>query len=331
MLKIGVIGAGHLGAIHIDLLWNSQRYALEGFYEPESEKAQDIAHRYGIKAFESYKALMEAVTVVDIVTPTLSHFDCAMQALAQDKHLFIEKPVTKTPEEAAALKDEVAKRGVKAQVGHVERYNPAYVGALSYALQPAFIESHRLSPFQPRGTDVSVILDLMIHDLDIVLSIIPAEVSYISASGVNVISDNPDIASARIEFTNGAVANLTASRMSLKKERKMRIFQRSAYLTVDFYNKKTNVFKMRDKEELSGENPYQMEINPGDGQPSKVISYESPEVKETNAIQQELEALADAIEEDRDPDVTLYDGYASLSLAHEILSKIKTRSEFHAL
>jgi predicted dehydrogenase len=331
MLPIGVLGAGHLGAIHIDLLWHSQRYALRGLYEPDPDKAQNIQYQYGITAFPSYEALLEAVSVVDIVTPTLSHYECAMQALARDKHLFIEKPVTETTAEAKALKDEVAKRKVKAQVGHVERYNPAFVGALSYGLSPAFIESHRLAPFQPRGTDVSVILDLMIHDIDIVLSLIPAPVSYISASGVNVISDNPDIASARIEFDNGAVSNLTASRMSLKKERKMRIFQRSAYVTVDFYNKKTNVFKMREKDELSPDNPYQMEINPGDGQPSKVISYESPDVKETNAIQQELEALADAIELDQEPEVTVYDGYASLSLAHEILEKIKTRSAVHAM
>lgn len=331
MLEIGVLGAGHLGSIHIDLLWHSQRFNLKGFYEPDEEKATNIANQYGIKAFSSYHDLLKAVSVVDIVTPTLSHYDCAMEALTHGKHLFIEKPVTETTEEAASLKEAVNNKGVKAQVGHVERYNPAFIGALSYGLTPAFIESHRLAPFQPRGTDVSVILDLMIHDIDIVLSLIPSAVSYISASGVNVISDTPDIASARIEFENGAVANLTASRMSLKKERKMRIFQRSAYVTVDFYNKKTNVFKMREKDELSGDNPYQMEINPGDGQPSKVISYESPDVKESNAIQQELEALADAVENDHNTEVPVHDGYASLSIAHEILSKIKTRSEQHAV
>lgn len=327
MLTIGVVGAGHLGAIHIDLLWHSQRYDLMGFYEPDPDKATHIQQQYKIKAFQTFQELMDAVDVVDIVTPTLSHYDCAMEAIFREKHIFIEKPITNTTEEAADLEKAVLDKGVKAQVGHVERYNPAFIGALSYGLKPAFIESHRLSPFQPRGTDVSVILDLMIHDIDIVLSLIPSPVSYISASGVNVISNTPDIASARIEFENGAVANLTASRMSLKKERKMRIFQRSAYVTVDFYNKKTNVFKMREKDELGDDNLYQMEINPGDGQPSKIISYESPGIKENNAIQQELEALADAIEGNKEPEVPVKDGHASLSLAHQILGKIKARTE----
>ncbi len=330
MQTIGVLGAGHLGTIHIDLLHQSQRYELRGVYEPDPDRASYIRDQYGIQAYPSYEAMLAEVDVVDIVTPTLSHYACAMQALAMHKHLFIEKPITKTTEEAAALEQEVKARNVKAQVGHVERYNPAFIGALSYGLSPAFIESHRLSPFQPRGTDVSVILDLMIHDIDIVLRLIPSEVSYISASGVNVISDNPDIASARIEFESGAVANLTASRMSLKKERKMRLFQRSAYVTIDFYNKKTNVFKMRDKAELGGNNLYQMEINPGDGQPSKVISYESPEVREHNAIQQELEALADAIEQDKEPSVPVRNGHRSLALAHEILSKIEARGNANA-
>lgn len=331
MVTIGVLGAGHLGSIHIDLLWHSQRYDLKGFYEPDADKATAIEQAYGIQAYASYEALLSDVTAVDIVTPTLSHYNCAMQAIEQGKHLFIEKPITKTTEEAASLADAVREKGVKAQVGHVERYNPAFIGALSYGLAPAFVESHRLAPFQPRGTDVSVVLDLMIHDIDIVLSLMRAPVSYISASGVNVISDNPDIASARLEFENGAVANLTASRMSLKKERKMRLFQRSAYVTIDFYNKKTNVFKMRDKAELGADNLYQMEINPGDGQPSKVISYESPDMKEHNAIQQELEALADAIEQDEEPAVPVTDGHASLALAHEILDKIEARSNAYGL
>ena len=321
MVKIGVLGAGHLGKIHINLIQQVGTFNLVGFYEPDESKAAQVSNAYNIPAYSSYDDLLEEVDAIDIVTPTLSHFECAEQAILKGKHIFIEKPITNTVAEAEALVNLVKSAGIKAQVGHVERFNPAFVASLSYGLKPVFIESHRLSPFQPRGTDVSVILDLMIHDIDIVLSLIKSDVKYISASGVDVISDNPDIASARIEFENGSVANLTASRMSLKKERKMRFFQRSAYVTVDFFNKKTNVFKMRDKEEL-GDHLYYMDINTGDGKPSKVISYESPQVPESNAIQTELEYFADAIIHDKQPVVSVKDGCDSLSLAHQILEKI---------
>lgn len=320
-MKIGVLGAGHLGQVHIKLLKSISYFQLIGFYDPDQDKADHVKESYGITAYDSIEALLDDISVVDIVTPTLSHFKCAEQAIRQGKHVFIEKPMTNTAEEAETLLKLVQEAGVKAQVGHVERYNPAYLSALQYDLKPVFIESHRLATFQPRGTDVSVVLDLMIHDIDIALSLVGSTIRYISASGVGVVSDNPDIASVRIEFSNGAVANLTASRISLKQERKMRIFQKSAYVTIDFQDKKANVFKMRDKSEL-GEHPYYMEINTGNGNSPKVISYESPESPEVNAIQMELESFAKAIEENKEPQVSVEEGYEALMVAHKIIDKV---------
>lgn len=321
MIKIGVLGAGHLGQIHIKLIQAIPGFELIGFYDPDPDKSAHAEATYEVQAFSSIDELIDAVEVVDIVTPTLSHYDCAEQAIRLGKHVFIEKPMTNTEAEAESLLKLVQEAGVKAQVGHVERFNPAYLSALDHDLKPAFIESHRLATFNPRGTDVSVVMDLMIHDIDIVLSLVNSDVKYISASGVEVVSDNPDIASVRIEFNNGVVANLTASRISLKKERKMRLFQRSAYITMDFQDKKANIFKMRDKSEL-GDHPYYMELDTGDDRPPKVISYEAPEPPEVNAIQMELEHFLYAIDNDQEPPVSIEDGYEALKLAHKILEKV---------
>ncbi len=320
-MKIGLLGAGHLGQIHMKLLKTISYFELIGFYDPDKAKSEHAEVTYQIPAYQSIENLLADVEVVDIVTPTLSHFKCAEQAIRKGKHVFIEKPMTNTAEEAEILLKLVQEAGIKVQVGHVERYNPAYLAALEYELKPVFIESHRLAKFQPRGTDVSVILDLMIHDIDIALNLVGSTIKYISASGVGVVSDNPDIASVRIEFANGVVANLTASRISLKQERKMRIFQKSAYVTIDFQDKKANVFKMRNKSEL-GENPYYMELNTGDGKSPKVISYESPDSPEVNAIQMELESFAEAIKENREPQVSVEDGYEALMVAHKIVDKV---------
>ena len=249
MLKAGVLGAGHLGKIHLKLLQQSSKYELVGFYDPIEDYAREVANEFGYTFFRSIDELIEAVDVIDIVTPTLNHFDCAVSAIEKGKHVFIEKPITTTVEEAEMLRDLVQKRKIRGQVGHVERFNPAFTAVKDMISNPMFIESHRLAEFNPRGTDVPVVLDLMIHDIDIILSVVDSEVKDIHASGVSVISDTPDIANARIEFENGCVANLTASRISLKNMRKSRFFQKDAYISVDFLEKKSEVVRMKDAPE----------------------------------------------------------------------------------
>ncbi|MEC8884137.1 MAG: Gfo/Idh/MocA family oxidoreductase, partial [Bacteroidota bacterium] len=226
MLKAGVLGAGHLGKIHLKLLNQSERYELVGFYDESETTAKAVAEEYGYHRFDSIAQLIEACDIVDVVTPTTHHFDCAEQVIKAGKHLFIEKPIAQTVEQAVAIRELAKKHGVRGQVGHVERFNPAFTAVNHLIENPMFIEAHRLAEFNPRGTDVPVVLDLMIHDIDAILSVVKSEVKHISASGVSVISDTPDIANARIEFANGCVANLTASRISMKKMRKARFFQK---------------------------------------------------------------------------------------------------------
>ena len=238
-LKVGVLGAGHLGKIHLRLLNQSERYELVGFYDPNQEQAQKVVAEFGYTYFDNMDKLIEAVEVVDIVTPTLSHYECAKKAIAAKRHIFIEKPITSTVEEAEEIYRLLEANHLKGQVGHVERFNPAFLAAKSSIENPMFIEVHRLAEFNPRGTDVSVVLDLMIHDIDVLLSVVHSPVKHIEASGVAVISKSPDITNARIEFENGCVANLTASRISMKNMRKSRFFQRDAYISVDFLEKKS--------------------------------------------------------------------------------------------
>jgi predicted dehydrogenase len=322
MLRIGVLGAGHLGKIHIRLLKESDAFQLAGFYDPDAARSVSIASELGVKAYPSMESLMDDVDVVDIVTPTPLHYACALEAIARKKHFFIEKPVTQTIEEAHDLVERTKTAGLTAQVGHVERFNPAFMKAQEYGLDPLFIECHRLAEFKVRGTDVSVVLDLMIHDIDIILSMIKAEVSQVSASGVAVVSDSVDIANARIEFENGCVANLTASRVSLKTERKIRVFQKNAYITIDFGKKELNVFKL--KELAPDETPSSfMVIDPGNGKPRKELFFDSPKPDEINAIQYELTLFAEAIQKGNTPIVPLEDGYRSMVLAEQVTRKIE--------
>ncbi len=321
MLKIGVLGAGHLGKIHIRLNKEIESYELVGFYDPDPKTASETAQKLGVKKFDSMDDLIDAVDVVDIVTPTLSHYDCASKALKKSKHVFIEKPITNTIEEAKSLMALAQEASVQVQVGHVERFNPAFTAAVEHFDNPMFIETHRLAQFNPRGTDVSVVLDLMIHDLDIVLSVVKSNVKNIYASGVAVVSDEPDIANARLEFDNGCVANLTASRFSLKNMRKSRFFQRNAYISVDFLEKETEVVQMRD---IVGElDPFSMSIELGEGKGAKEIFFEKPKIEENNAIKDELQAFADAINGGTPPPVTIEDGYKALDIAYKIVDKLK--------
>ena len=316
-LKVGVLGAGHLGKIHLRLLNQSERYELVGFYDPNQEQAQKVVAEFGYTYFDSIDKLIEAVEVVDIVTPTLSHYECAMKTIAAKRHIFIEKPITSTVEEAEEIYHLLEDNHLKGQVGHVERFNPAFLAAKSSIENPMFIEVHRLAEFNPRGTDVSVVLDLMIHDIDVLLSVVHSPVKHIEASGVAVISKSPDITNARIEFENGCVANLTASRISMKNMRKSRFFQRDAYISVDFLEKKVEVVRMKDAPEHPNE--YDMILQNAEGE-HKQIYFEYPEVQPSNAILDELETFADAIEHNSTPVVTFLQGTEALRVAREISS-----------
>lgn len=320
MLKIGVLGAGHLGKIHINCIKQIERYELVGFYDPAEETARSVVAELDVRCFDSIDALIDAVDVVDIVTPTIRHFECASKALLKRKHVFIEKPIVATPEEANALKRIADEAGVKVQVGHVERFNPAFVAAEPFIGEPLFIEAHRLAQFNPRGTDVPVVLDLMVHDLDILLTIVKSPISHISASGVSIVSPSPDITNARIEFENGAVANLTASRLSLKNMRKTRIFQNGAYITVDFLEKKTEIFHINDTVDES--NPLSATIQLADGS-ERQITFQMPEIHPINAIKTELDSFCDAIMHNTQPAVTIDDGINVLKLAYRILDAVE--------
>ncbi|MEX0291377.1 MAG: Gfo/Idh/MocA family protein [Flavobacteriaceae bacterium] len=320
MLKVGVLGAGHLGKIHLRLLKESDKYELVGFFDPDAINGKNVAEEFGYTYFDNINTLIEAVEVVDIVTPTLSHYDCAKKAMESGKHVFIEKPITNTLEEAEELLLLEKEFNVKGQVGHVERFNPAFTAVKESIQQPMFIEAHRLAEFNPRGTDVPVVLDLMIHDIDAILSVVNSEVKEINASGVAVISKSPDIANARIEFENGCVANLTASRISLKNMRKSRFFQRDAYISVDFLEKKVEVVKMKDAPETPGE--FDMVLQNAEGE-RKQIYFENPEISTNNAIKDELETFADAIDKDLQPIVTLQQGCNALKVALGVIQSFE--------
>ena len=316
MLKIGVLGAGHLGKIHIKCIKQASCYQLAGFYDPDSATAKAVEEELGVHCFDSIDALIQAVEVVDIVTPTVQHFSCAAKALGMRRHVFIEKPIVATPEEASQLIKLADEAGVKVQVGHVERFNPAFIAAEPFIKAPKFIEAHRLALFNPRGTDVPVVLDLMVHDLDILFTIVNSPVKHVSACGVSIVSPTPDITNARIEFENGTVANITASRISLKNMRKTRIFQNDAYITIDFLEKKTEITRIHDHE-VSGY-PYSLTLDLADGQ-TKQITLEKPEIHPINAIQTELESFHDSIIHNTTPVVSIHDGVRVLNLAYDIL------------
>jgi len=322
MLKIGVLGAGHLGKIHLKCLLQINEYEIIGFYDPDAETAAKVAVEFGLQRFDSIDELVDASEVVDIVTPTISHFSCAKLALEKGKHVFIEKPVVATPDEARELIRLAANAGVKVQVGHVERFNPAFLAAREAIVNPMFIETHRLAQFNPRGTDVPVVLDLMVHDIDILLSVVKSNISKISASGTTVVSESPDITNARIEFENGCVANLTASRISLKNMRKTRFFQKDAYITVDFLEKKTEIVRMKTVEN-EPDDPMAMVIDLGNGRGMRQIMFEKPDIQPLNAIKAELESFYEAVAFDKTPMVTIEDGFNVLLVAYQILEQAK--------
>ncbi len=322
-LKAGVLGAGHLGKIHLRLLFQSEKYDLVGFYDENQTVRDTVAKENGFKAFDSATELMDAVEVVDIVTPTLFHHKLAKQAIEKGKHIFIEKPITQTVDQAEELITLADKYGVLGQVGHVERFNPAFLAVKNEIDESMFIETHRLAEFNPRGTDVPVVLDLMIHDIDTVLSVVDSRVKNISASGVSIISETPDIANARIEFENGCVANLTASRISLKNMRKARFFQKDAYISIDYFDKKVEVVKMHDAPEQVGD--FDMVLENAQGK-KKRIFFDNPKVPEVNAILMELECFADAIVDNTPIIVPLTQGRNALDIALQITALVENSS-----
>ena len=319
MLKVGVFGIGHLGKFHLNNWKEIPGVELVGFYDPDDTNANDVITKYGLKRFEDVSALLNEIDAADIVAPTDHHFYLCEQAIKKGKHVFVEKPLAQTMEEAQALVKLVKESNVKLQVGHVERFNPAFLAVKDLKLNPMFIEVHRLAQFNPRGTEVSVILDLMIHDIDIILSIVKSDVKFISASGVGVMTETPDIANVRIEFNNGCVANLTSSRISMKKMRKIRVFQKDAYIGIDFLNKKSEIIKLKDQE-TDDANVFTFDIETLSGKKSIAIS--NPEIPEVNAIKKELEEFKNAIEKNTRTIVSEIDGLMAMDVAHQILQKI---------
>lgn len=319
-LKLGIIGAGHLGKIHIRLAKEIELFSLQGFFDADENVRAKVAAELETKAFDSADALLKAVDAVVIVTPTLYHFEYASKAVKMGKHVFVEKPITAAVHEAKTLCKLADEAKAVLQVGHVERFNPAFISAREAIVQPAFIESHRLAQFNPRGTDVSVIYDLMIHDIDIILCTVKSRVKKVHASGVAVVSDTPDICNARIEFENGCTANLTASRMSMKNMRKTRFFQRDCYIGVDFLEKKAEILKLKTVE--GKEDPFALIIDPGNGKPKKQLSIDLPDPVPNNAIKDELTAFARAILGEIPVVVSGYDGLYALEVATIISEKL---------
>jgi predicted dehydrogenase len=317
MLKVGVIGAGHLGKFHLNNWAVIEGVQLMGFCDTDDKNAAQVSEKYNLPRFDNPESLIDVCDAIDIVAPTTFHFELCEAAIKKGRHVFVEKPLANTMDEARALVKLAMEANIKFQVGHVERFNPAFLALKDHTLQPMFIEVHRLAQFNPRGTDVSVILDLMIHDIDIILSLVNSNVNYISANGVAVMSDTPDIANVRIEFDNGCVANLTSSRISMKKMRKMRLFQKDAYIGIDFLDKKVEIIKLNSPGE---KNVFTFDIETNHGK--KTIAIANPNVKDVNAIKLELEEFRDAILNNTNTPVTVVDGFRAMEVAHMILEKI---------
>ncbi len=321
MLKVGVFGTGHLGKFHLNNWKEIPDVELVGFYDPDDDIAREVSEKYQLARFLDINTLMDACDAIDIVAPTNHHFRLCEQAIKKGKHVFVEKPLANTMDEAHQIVKLVKESDVKLQVGHVERFNPAFLAIKNVSLNPMFIEVHRLAQFNPRGTEVSVILDLMIHDIDIILSVVKSDVKLISASGVGVMTETPDIANVRIEFNNGCVANLTSSRISMKKMRKMRLFQKDAYIGIDFLNKKAEIIKMKEPQDS---NVFAFDIETPAGK--KTIAMANPNVPEVNAIKRELEEFKQAITNNTRTVVSEIDGMVAMDVAHQILKKIGNNS-----
>ena len=318
MIKVGVIGAGHLGKIHLNIL-SSSNFDLIGFHDTDLSNSEKLASEKGYKFFKEIDSLIDSIDAAVIVSPTTTHFEIAKKCIENGKHIFVEKPLTTNSKEARIINTLAENKKIIGQVGFVERYNEAFISCREFIDKPKFIESHRLSDFNPRGTDVSVIMDLMIHDIDIVLNINKSKVKKIDASGVSIISSTPDIANARIEFENGCIANLTSSRISLKKMRKTRVFQENAYISINFLEKDFQVVKIRDKNTNDNDNSLVIKNNLGE---EKVIFFDKPDINKINSIEAELNDFFDSIQNKSESKVSLNDGLLALEVAEEIMSQL---------
>ncbi|MEI7906488.1 MAG: Gfo/Idh/MocA family oxidoreductase [Bacteroidota bacterium] len=323
-INIGVIGVGHLGSLHSKMYDEIEAAQFVGVFDVNEEKRNEVAAKYKVRAFASIDELLKSVDAVSVATVTMTHHAVAKHVLMAGKHVLIEKPITTTLAEADELIAIAKEKNVLIQVGHIERFNPAIVSLESYQLKPMFIESHRLAQFNPRGTDVAVVLDLMIHDIDIILSLVNSPVKQIDASGVAVVSDTPDIANARLQFENGCVANVTSSRISRNKMRKMRMFQSNAYIAIDFQQGSADVFRLGNEGEGSIWSTMLLgQI--GEGKKKRSIIYEQPEIKKINALKYELESFINAIQTNSRPIVNGEDGRMALDVAQQIMNKIQVQ------
>lgn len=324
-LKIAVIGAGHLGSLHARMLAGIEGVRLTGIFDIDAAKATQVAGDLGVPVFGSVEEAVRSADGVSVATSTKAHFEISRMALEAGRHVFVEKPITETIGQAKQLVDLAARNHCKIQVGHIERFNPAILSLEQYNLQPLFIESHRLAQFNPRGTDVAVVLDLMIHDIDLILSLVHSRVTRIDANGVAVVSESADIANARLQFENGCVANVTASRISQNRMRKMRLFQRDAYISIDFAQGMAEVFRLVDESHAQARSTMLLgKIEQGSRK--RVIVYEQPEIREVNALRHELELFAQCIRDDREPAVSGKDGLQALEVAAEILAAIEAQT-----
>lgn len=327
-IKVGVIGVGHLGRFHVMNYKNIPEAEIVGVYDANSKRCREIADEFQVPAFTKLEELLPKIGAASIVVPTSYHFDITKQCFKHGIHCLVEKPVTTTLAQADELIKLANAKNLFFQVGHIERFNPAILALNDFPLNPMFIESHRLASFNPRGTDVAVVLDLMIHDIDIILHLVKSPVTKIDASGVAVISNEVDIANARLSFENGGVANVTASRISQKAMRKMRLFQRSGYIGIDFLQKFSEIYRLVDQDDVTTLQPNQIPIELGQldqfNRPQKII-YERREVEEANALKMELESFLESVKNGTRPAVSGEDGREALRVAIEITEKIKAQ------
>jgi predicted dehydrogenase len=321
-VKTGVIGTGHLGKLHIKMFKQTDNCELVGIHDTNRSQAELAAKEYDVRLYESRDELLDKVQAVSIATVTTAHYEIAMECLKRGIHVFIEKPITATIPEAEEIVSIAAENNLIIQVGHVERFNPALLSLDKYIIEPMFIQSDRLAQFNPRGTDVAVVLDLMIHDIDIILSLIKSDVVRVDANGVPVVSDSIDIANARLQFENGAVANVTASRISQKKMRKMRIFQRDSYIGLDFTAGVSEIYRLMPNEEEPG-SAFLSYGEIGVGDKKKRIIYEQPEIKEVNALLHEIQLFTEAVLQNKKPVVSGEDGLKALKVASTIIEEIE--------
>ncbi|HEX9829683.1 MAG TPA: Gfo/Idh/MocA family oxidoreductase [Bacteroidota bacterium] len=325
-IKIGVIGTGHLGSLHAKMFSVMDSVEFAGVYDMDSGKAERVAAQYGTASHKSLAELLEKVDAVSIAATTKAHYELAMQAVERSIHVFMEKPITETIEQATKLVQAAEAKKLKLQVGHIERFNSALMALEPYTIAPLFIESHRLAQFNPRGSDVSVVHDLMIHDIDLILSLVRSPVQRIDANGVAVVSDSVDIANARLQFKNGCVANVTASRISQNKMRKMRLFQHDSYISIDFSQGVSEVFRLVDEGDR-GLKPTLMLGQIEQGKRKRLIVYEQPDIKEVNALEYELISFVESVRDGKEPLVTGKDGLQALEVAQEIVGIIESQTQ----